>query len=92
MKFLALAALSVFGLVAAQDLTGLPTCAYNCALQGIGSTGCAVTNSTCICSAQSFLSDVQTCITAPGACDEADVQGKAYYYSLPPSPVPSWVA
>ena len=85
MKFLALATLSVFGLVAAQDLTGLPTCAYQCALSGIGSTGCAVTDSACICAAQSFLSDVQNCITAPGGCDEADVQGK----NAPPSTLPT---
>lgn len=76
MKFLTLAALSVFGLVAAQDLSGLPACAYNCALQGIGGTGCSVTDSACICAAQSFLSDVQSCISAPGACSEADIQGK----------------
>lgn len=76
MKFLSLAILSLVGLVAAQDLSGLPTCAYNCALQGIGGTGCAVTDSKCICAASSFLSSVQSCIEAPGGCNASDVQGK----------------
>ncbi|ETN38354.1 uncharacterized protein HMPREF1541_06389 [Cyphellophora europaea CBS 101466] len=74
MKAFTLAALSLFALVAAQSLSDLPACATTCALNSISSTGCAVTDNACICGNQGFLSGVQQCITAPGGCNEADVQ------------------
>jgi len=75
MRFLSLAAFSITSLLrlaASQDLSSLPTCAVSCAVNAIGSTGCAVTDALCICQATSFLSGVQTCIsTACNATDQA---------------------
>jgi len=75
MRFLTLAAVGVSALLqlaAAQDLSSLPSCAVTCAINAIGATGCATTDAKCICTATSFLSGVQTCIsTACNATDQA---------------------
>lgn len=60
-------------LVAAQN--GLPTCAESCVSnfttgQEIG--GCNSLDIKCICSQQTFLSDIACCLA--GACDAADQQ------------------
>jgi len=73
MRFFALASVglfSLFTLAVSQSLSGLPTCAETCALNSIAATGCAVTDTHCICTATSFLSGVATCITT--ACSPAD--------------------
>ncbi|KIW12384.1 hypothetical protein PV08_09661 [Exophiala spinifera] len=70
-----LASAGLFALVnlaATQDLSSLPPCALTCATGAIGSTGCALTDVKCICTATTFLSGVETCIQ--GACDQADQQ------------------
>lgn len=72
-----IALFALLGLVAAQtvpDLSQLPQCAQTCTLQGIGASGCDVTDLACICGSQSYLDSVQACITAPGACNEQEVQ------------------
>ncbi|KAI1614145.1 hypothetical protein EDD36DRAFT_435297 [Exophiala viscosa] len=65
---------ALFNVAASQDLSGLPSCAVNCAVGAIGTTGCALTDVHCICSATTFLSGVETCIQ--GACNATDQQGK----------------
>ncbi|KIX07134.1 uncharacterized protein Z518_05111 [Rhinocladiella mackenziei CBS 650.93] len=64
--------LSLFHLATSQDLSSLPQCAQTCALSAISSTGCAVTDAHCICSASTFLSSVASCIST--ACSPADQQ------------------
>ena len=44
-----------------------------CAINAIGATGCATTDAKCICTATSFLSGVQTCIST--ACSASDQAG-----------------
>ncbi|KAJ9503777.1 hypothetical protein LTR99_002539 [Exophiala xenobiotica] len=68
-----IASVGLFALfAAAQDLSSLPPCAVTCALNAIGATGCAATDAKCICTATSFLSGVQSCIsTACNATDQA---------------------
>ncbi|KAI1622295.1 CFEM domain-containing protein [Exophiala viscosa] len=63
---------ALFNVAASQDLSGLPSCAVNCAVGAIGTTGCALTDFHCICSATTFLSGVETCIQ--GACNATDQQ------------------
>jgi len=73
MRFFALASVglfSLFNLALSQSLAGLPACAETCALNSITATGCAVTDTHCICTATSFLSGVASCITT--ACSPAD--------------------
>ncbi|KAI9769613.1 MAG: hypothetical protein M1839_003615 [Geoglossum umbratile] len=67
--------------VMAQDLSALPTCAQSCAISGISSTGCGITDLKCICSAQAFLTSVGTCTTA--ACSAADLQSMFLFHLLP---------
>ncbi|EXJ64907.1 hypothetical protein A1O7_01246, partial [Cladophialophora yegresii CBS 114405] len=55
---------------ASQDLSTLPSCAVSCATSAIGSTGCAITDAACVCSASSFLTGVQSCIST--ACSPTD--------------------
>ncbi|KAL6250794.1 hypothetical protein RBB50_003097 [Rhinocladiella similis] len=63
---------ALFNLASTQDLSNLPSCALSCATNAIGSTGCALTDAKCICTATNFLSGVETCIQ--GACSQADQQ------------------
>ncbi|KAK4937071.1 hypothetical protein LTR10_022194 [Elasticomyces elasticus] len=63
---------ALFNVAASQDLSGLPSCAVNCAVGAIGTTGCALTDVHCICTATTFLSGVETCIQ--GACNATDQQ------------------
>ncbi|KAJ9627553.1 uncharacterized protein PV06_05893 [Exophiala oligosperma] len=63
---------ALFNLASSQDLSGLPSCALSCATGAIGSTGCALTDAKCICTATNFLSGVETCVQ--GACSQADQQ------------------
>lgn len=58
-------------LVAAQDLSGLPSCALTPAISALGSTGCALTDVACICKDSSFLMSLETTVEA--ACDAADL-------------------
>jgi hypothetical protein len=44
-----------------------------CALNAIGATGCAATDAACVCSATTFLSSVQSCIST--ACNATDQAG-----------------
>ncbi|KAJ9602542.1 hypothetical protein H2200_013085 [Cladophialophora chaetospira] len=84
MRFLTLAAVGISSLLsfaAAQDLSQLPSCAVTCALNAIGATGCQATDAKCVCSATSFLSSVQTCIsTACNATDQAATLAFAQQY------------
>jgi len=72
MKFTVVAALGLLTFASSQSLSGLPQCAESCAISAVGSTGCAVTNATCICEATSFLQGVDSCIQT--ACSAADIQ------------------
>ncbi|KAK7903674.1 hypothetical protein LTR67_001694 [Exophiala xenobiotica] len=68
-----IASIGLFALfAAAQDLSSLPSCAVSCATNAIGSTGCALTDAHCICTASTFLSGVESCIST--ACSPADQQ------------------
>ncbi|MCJ1292575.1 hypothetical protein MMC34_004126 [Xylographa carneopallida] len=58
-------------LVAAQDLSGLPSCALTPAINSLSSTGCALTDVACICNDSSFLHSLQTTVEA--VCDQADL-------------------
>ncbi|KAK5187875.1 hypothetical protein LTR16_009322, partial [Cryomyces antarcticus] len=73
MKVSSIAVLAVAAVPAlAQNLSSLPTCAQTCAAGGITSTGCALTDFKCICSASTFLDSVASCIST--ACSPADQQ------------------
>ncbi|ETI28855.1 hypothetical protein G647_01307 [Cladophialophora carrionii CBS 160.54] len=84
MRFFSIAAVSIstlLHLAASQDLSTLPSCAVTCALNAIGGTGCAATDAACVCSATSFLTDVQACIsTACSAADQAATLAFAQQY------------
>ncbi|MCJ1392700.1 hypothetical protein MMC18_005571 [Xylographa bjoerkii] len=69
-KIALLAALAA-PLVAAQDLSGLPSCALTPAISALGSTGCALTDVACICKNTGFLTSLETTVEA--ACDAADL-------------------
>jgi len=69
-------ALAFAPLIRAQ-IAGLPTCAESCALNAISSTGCAVTDFHCICTASSFLAGVESCIST--ACSAADQEATLQY-------------
>jgi len=58
-------------LVAAQDLSGLPSCALTPAISALGSTGCALTDVACICKNTGFLTSLESTVEA--ACDAADL-------------------
>ncbi|MCJ1414469.1 hypothetical protein MMC32_000795 [Xylographa parallela] len=58
-------------LVAAQDLSGLPSCALTPAINSLSSTGCALTDVACICNDKSFLMSLETTVEA--VCDQADL-------------------
>ncbi|MCJ1318448.1 hypothetical protein MMC15_003776 [Xylographa vitiligo] len=58
-------------LVAAQDLSGLPSCALTPAINSLSSTGCALTDVACICNDSSFLHSLETTVEA--VCDQADL-------------------
>ncbi|KAL7275489.1 hypothetical protein RUND412_001575 [Rhizina undulata] len=72
----------VFGFVAAAlvaaqtpDISSLPQCALTCATTAIGSAstyGCSSTNYKCICTSQSFIGSIETCIK--GACNATEQQ------------------
>ncbi|KIW72544.1 hypothetical protein PV04_00729 [Phialophora macrospora] len=84
MRFLSLAAIGIstlLHLAASQDLSSLPSCAVTCALNAIGATGCAATDAACVCSATTFLTSVQSCIsTACNATDQAATLAFAQQY------------
>ncbi|KAI9774127.1 MAG: hypothetical protein M1840_005220 [Geoglossum simile] len=67
----ALAVLAGSG-VMAQDLSQLPACAQTCAIGGISSSGCALTDFKCICSASAFLTAMGECTAK--ACTEDDIK------------------
>ncbi|KAJ2975344.1 hypothetical protein NQ176_g5573 [Zarea fungicola] len=48
----ALASLAVIGLAAAQDLSGIPTCALGCITKVIPSSACSLTDVKCFCNAE----------------------------------------
>ncbi|KAJ5484202.1 hypothetical protein N7539_005998, partial [Penicillium diatomitis] len=63
MKFSILAAISVVEFALAQNLTQLPFCAISCAFRAIASAGCSVTDAKCICTKDSFFTDINSCLT-----------------------------
>ncbi|MCJ1396943.1 hypothetical protein MMC11_000135 [Xylographa trunciseda] len=58
-------------LAAAQNLSGLPSCALTPAISALGSTGCALTDVKCICDNTKFLQSLQTTVEA--VCSPADL-------------------
>ncbi|KAL8792989.1 MAG: hypothetical protein Q9195_004393 [Heterodermia aff. obscurata] len=72
-KIAALAALIVPSIFAAS-LTDLPVCALRAASSGIETTGCGTTDYKCLCSANSFLTALQSEVMTE--CTSAEYQGK----------------
>ncbi|KAL8285095.1 hypothetical protein RB600_009504 [Gaeumannomyces tritici] len=76
-----LAALALAVATNAQTAGDLPKCAQDCAnqflLSGIGNCG---RDPKCICSNQSFISDISCCLAKPGGCG-ADDQKKAITFA-----------
>jgi len=58
-------------LIAAQDLSGLPSCAETPAIAALGSTGCSITDIACICKDSAFLTSLEPAVAA--ACSPADL-------------------
>lgn len=57
--------------VSAQ-LDSLPTCALNCAVKSLGSSGCPTTDIACICKATAFVTSLVPCVQ--GACSAAEFE------------------
>ncbi|MCJ1451986.1 hypothetical protein MMC28_002326 [Mycoblastus sanguinarius] len=74
MKYLLLAGFAAFvaPLAGAQSLASLPKCAQSAASTGISSSGCELTDFTCICKASAFLQSLEGLIDSE--CDPADQQ------------------
>ncbi|KAM5545257.1 hypothetical protein V8D89_001368 [Ganoderma adspersum] len=70
MKFalLSLALAAVLGSAAAQD--GLSACAINCLLTGIPSSGCSLTDTTCLCASTAFHDSVASCLESSCTADD----------------------
>ncbi|RDA85378.1 hypothetical protein CP532_6402 [Ophiocordyceps camponoti-leonardi (nom. inval.)] len=63
----------VAGLVAAQDMSGLPACAKDCVsknMSGSGVGGCPSTDIGCICKNKDFLNNIACCLDK--ACQPDD--------------------
>ncbi|PIL29535.1 hypothetical protein GSI_08343 [Ganoderma sinense ZZ0214-1] len=71
MKFalLSLALAAVLGSASAQ-LDGLSACAINCLLTGIPSSGCSLTDTTCLCASTAFHDAVATCLETNCTADD----------------------
>ncbi|TGZ79890.1 hypothetical protein EX30DRAFT_341979 [Ascodesmis nigricans] len=54
------------------QLSAIPSCALNCLLTGIISTGCATTDFACSCSNTDFIASASACIKV--ACSAEDYQ------------------
>ncbi|EPS28349.1 hypothetical protein PDE_03295 [Penicillium oxalicum 114-2] len=74
MKISIASILIVAGLAVAQDLTQLPFCAISCAFRAIASAGCSVTDAKCICTKDSFFTDINSCLTT--SCSGDNKQSK----------------
>ncbi|KAK0516450.1 hypothetical protein JMJ35_001053 [Cladonia borealis] len=58
--------------IKAQDLSGLPTCAQASAISSFTSTGCQITDLTCICDDSTFIESLAPAIEKD--CSPADIQ------------------
>ncbi|RDA96088.1 hypothetical protein CP533_5775 [Ophiocordyceps camponoti-saundersi (nom. inval.)] len=63
----------VAGLVAAQDMNGIPSCAKDCvnkSMTGSGVAGCGLADVSCICKNKEFLNSIACCVAK--ACKPDD--------------------
>lgn len=72
MKFFAVAATMAVA-VSAVTVADLPSCATTCALNAVGSSKCAVTDTACLCKDTAYAAALTACVQT--GCDTAD-QGK----------------
>ncbi|KAK6357667.1 hypothetical protein TWF718_001974 [Orbilia javanica] len=72
MKTSGILAVAAGAALAAAQLDKIPTCALTCAITAIGSSGCGQTDIACICSANTFLTGILSCIE--GTCTPAEIE------------------
>ncbi|KAF2828786.1 hypothetical protein CC86DRAFT_368923 [Ophiobolus disseminans] len=62
-----------FALVAAQDLSGIPSCAIPCFLPAVQGSGCSLTDARCQCTTgrESITNSLFTC--TPSRCSASDI-------------------
>ncbi|KAF3916514.1 hypothetical protein ABW20_dc0101378 [Dactylellina cionopaga] len=73
MKTSAILTIVAGAVLAAAQIDKIPPCALTCAISQIGTSGCGQTDIACICKAQTFLTGIVACISAPGACNPAQI-------------------
>ncbi|KAK2615560.1 hypothetical protein N8I77_002306 [Diaporthe amygdali] len=76
-RYLVPALLAVTGLVSAQDLGALSSCAQNCVNNMRVSVGCVPVTDQCLCSNANFENGIRDCATQ--SCTEADVTAAMDY-------------